>query len=90
MVCQSAPPGSTVPLSDGPAKVPPVIGMIRRRPPRTAPTSCGVPTVARISKANVSFGGAAADCAMLEPAQTPASARHELTVNAVRIMVAPR
>src|SRR5215510_5825142 len=55
-ICQSAPPGSTLPLIPGPEKVPPRIGTIRRRPSGTSPISTGGPTCARTSNTNVSFG----------------------------------
>src|SRR5258705_7522037 len=39
MSCQSAPPGSTRPASRSPRKLPPVMGMMRRRPSGVAPSS---------------------------------------------------
>src|SRR5947209_19488728 len=41
MICQSAPPGSTRPASFSPRKLPPVIGITRRRPCGVSPSSCG-------------------------------------------------
>src|SRR5215510_7647121 len=55
-ICQSAPPGSTLPLIPGPENVPPRIGTIRRRPCGTSPISTGGPTCARNSNTNVSSG----------------------------------
>src|SRR5262247_3228130 len=55
-ICQSAPPGSTLPLIPGPENVPPRIGTIRRRPCGTSPISTGGPTCARNSNPNVSSG----------------------------------
>src|SRR3954468_3209699 len=40
MICQSAPPGSTRPASFSPRKLPPVIGITRRRPCAVSPSSC--------------------------------------------------
>src|SRR5688572_16253224 len=52
MICQSAPPGTTLPLMPGPSNVPPRIDTIRRRPCGTWPISTGAPTVTCSSNAN--------------------------------------
>ena len=56
-ICQSAlAPGISVPLSWGPANVPPVSGTMRLRPWAVSPTSSGSPSVASSRPTRVSRG----------------------------------
>src|SRR5258707_15575027 len=75
MTCQSAPPGRTTPLSRGPATVPPVMAMTRRRPRWVDPSSSAGATATRSAKAKSRRGAADDGSLALSPAGDGASGR---------------
>src|SRR6185437_10738415 len=86
MTCQSAPPGSTTPLSRGPFTVPPVMAMTRRRPRCVSPSSSAGATVTLSAKAKSSAGGGrgigrgAARLALLRLLRSPGGERGAVAV----------